>query len=86
MENGGWHFNYLGGAANIILKIQAYAHQEFNTTELLNMNTIHQRMMEKKDVLGRLYQYEVIPINEQTVPKYILDNLKKFDYMIYREP
>lgn len=80
--NGGWHFGYLGGADAIREKIKAFAHQEFNTPEVLN--AVDSRLAHKNDALGRLYQYKVVPIDEQ-FPKYLRDNLDKFDRMIYHE-
>lgn len=80
--NGGWHFGYLGGADAIREKIKAFAHQEFNTPEVLN--AVDSRLTHKNDALGRLYQYKVVPIDEQ-FPKYLRDNLNKFDWMVYHE-
>lgn len=79
--NGGWHFGFLGGADRVKDKIQAYAHQEFNVPEVLN--AIESRLAHKNDALGRLYEYKVVSINEH-FPKYLRDNLDKFDWMIYK--
>jgi beta-1,4-mannosyl-glycoprotein beta-1,4-N-acetylglucosaminyltransferase len=83
IKDGGWHFNFLGGADVIRKKIKSYAHGEFNVPEVLD--NIEQRLYQKKDALGRLYQYEVIPLDEH-YPKYILDNLDKFSNWIWEEP
>jgi len=82
IENGGWHYNFLGGVDKIKMKIKSYAHQEFNTPEFLD--AIESRLAGRVDVLGRLYKYEIIPLNEETTPKYILENLEKFDHLIYK--
>lgn len=82
IENGGWHFGYLGGAEKIKEKIKAYAHQEFNVPEVLD--TIQYKLDTKQDAISRLYKYEIIPVNEENTPKYILENLERFDYMIYK--
>lgn len=78
--DGGWHFNYLGGADAIRTKIQSFAHTEFNVPSVLD--NIDSRLANKRDALGRLYQYVVVPIDE-TYPKYIRENLDKFDSWIY---
>ncbi len=83
IENGGWHFGYVGGLDRIKSKIKAYAHQEFNLSEILD--GIESRINNRLDGIGRQYRYEIIPVNESTIPKYILENLEKFDYLIYKE-
>lgn len=83
VENGGWHFGYVGGIDRIKSKIKSFAHQEFAVPEVLdNIKTF---LDTKQDALGRQYKYEIIPVNEQNTPKYILENLEKFDYLIYKE-
>ncbi len=78
--NGGWHFNFLGGADAVKNKIISYAHQEFNVPEVLE--NVDVRLRSQKDALGRLYQYEVVEIDE-TYPQYIQDNLGQFRKWIY---
>ena len=75
IENGGWHFNFWGGADNIKQKIEAYAHQEFNNPETLE--NVASQLASNKDVFGRLYEYKVVPLDDN-LPKYLLDNLDKF--------
>ena len=36
-----------------------------------------------KDALGRLYEYKVIPIDEN-MPKYVLENPEKFEKYMYK--
>lgn len=80
IKDGGWHFNFLGGGQAIRQKIQSYAHQEFNTPDTLD--NIENRLYYQKDVLGRLYEYKVIPIDEN-MPKYVLENPEKFRRYMY---
>jgi len=82
IENGGWHFGYVGGVDRIKQKIKAYAHQEFAVPEILE--GIENRLAKIADGIGRQYKYEIIPVNEENTPKYILENLEKFDYLIYK--
>jgi len=79
--DGGWHMNYLGGAEEIRTKIKSYAHQEFNNIDTLN--NVEQRLAHKQDILGRQYQYTVVSIDDR-LPKYVLENLDKFDKYFYR--
>lgn len=82
IENGGWHFAFMGGADAIRAKIHAYAHTEFSTPDVLFR--VEERLAKLEDVLGRNDRYSVVPIDE-TYPKYLVQNLDKFDHMIYKE-
>ena len=65
IPEGGFHFNFWGGADAIRTKIKSYAHQEFAIPDVLN--NVEARLELRKDVLGRLYEYEVVPIDD-TLP------------------
>ena len=78
IQNAGWHFSYMGGAEAISYKIKSFAHQEFNKEEFTNLEIIKTRIKENKDVLGRNQQYLKVSI-DNTFPKYLCDNIKKFD-------
>lgn len=81
IKDGGWHFTYLGGIDAVKLKIQSYAHQEFNNPNILgNLETNRDRLV---DLLGRDYKYEVVSIDD-TYPKYLVENQEKFHSLIYR--
>lgn len=73
--DGGWHFGFMGGADAIKAKLQAYAHQEFNTDSVFD--GINELLKNQKDALGRLYQYKIVPIDE-TYPAYIRNNVERF--------
>jgi beta-1,4-mannosyl-glycoprotein beta-1,4-N-acetylglucosaminyltransferase len=79
--NGGYHFNFLGGTQAIREKIKAYAHQEFNAPSVLD--NVGMLLSRQKDALGRLYQYDIVPIDE-SYPRYIRENLDKFEDLIYK--
>jgi len=81
IENGGWHFNYMMGADAIRYKIRSFAHSEFNILDV--MMNVEDRLEKHLDVLGRKYQYEVVPLDD-SYPKYLLDNQDKFSRLIYK--
>jgi len=64
-------------------KIKSYAHQEFNVPGVLDR--VEGRLANKKDALGRLYEYKVVPIDYEHFPSYLVDNQDKFSHLIYRE-
>jgi beta-1,4-mannosyl-glycoprotein beta-1,4-N-acetylglucosaminyltransferase len=82
INKGGLHMNFWGGAEAIQTKIKSYAHQEFNIPAVLD--NVGTQLENRKDVLGRLYEYKVVPLDD-TLPKYFMNNLDKFDKYIYKE-
>lgn len=80
--NGGWHFTFFGGIERIQKKVKSFSHTEFDNPDILNPDNINYRLAHHLDVLGRLYEYEEIPMDD--LPKYVLDNLDKFDKFIYK--
>lgn len=81
IHNGGWHFGFLGGAEAVRTKIKSYAHQEFAVPEVLNL--VEGRLAAKKDALGRLYEYKVVPLDNH-FPQYLIDNQDRFSHLIYK--
>lgn len=77
IENGGWHFTYMGGIERIQTKLQNFAHTEYSyiasQTEVLE-----NRLNNKIDLLGRP-NGDTIKIDiDEIFPKYILENQEKF--------
>jgi len=78
IEDGGWHFSYLGGADKIIEKIESFSHQELNKPEFKNRETIARLISSGKDLFGRKgYTYRVVAI-DRTFPEQIIANTKKY--------
>ena len=80
-SDGGWHWNFIGNAEAIRLKIRSYAHSEFDTPDILLK--VDERLNNLQDVLGRKDLYWPVPIDE-TFPKYLVDNQDKFSHLIYK--
>jgi beta-1,4-mannosyl-glycoprotein beta-1,4-N-acetylglucosaminyltransferase len=78
INNGGWHFSFMGGEEKIIEKIESYAHQEYNNPYI--KNNIKDNIKNNMDPFFRGYLTK-IDIN-LTYPKYILDNLEKYKHLI----
>jgi len=78
IENGGWHFSFMGGVERVKTKIDAYSHQEFNNPHIIS--SIENNINGENDPFfrGKLSKVEI----DSTYPKYILDNLNKYSYMI----
>ena len=74
---------FLKEPKDIAKKIQSYSHSEFNTTEFTNEKKIAERIKNRQDIFDRNYKYEKVDLNN-TFPKYILENLKKFENWIIK--
>lgn len=81
VKDGLWHFSYLGGTQRIIKKIEAFAHQEYNTKEYKSEKRIEEAIYSRKTIFGGNIELEPIPIDE-TFPKYLRNNLNKFSQFI----
>ena len=74
IENGGWHFTFMGGAEQIRLKIESYGHQEYNNDSV--KDRVEENLKNNKDVLGR--SEFTFQIDESQLPKYLIDNREKY--------
>jgi len=75
VEDGGWHFSFMGDAARITAKIAATAHQEINNPEsvekILKQTTLEEVRQELQKGM-----IELIPIEE--LPGFIQTHLERF--------
>ena len=74
IENGGWHFTFMGGAEQIRLKIESYGHQEYNNDSV--KDRVEENLKNNKDVLGR--SEFTFQIDESQLPRYLIDNREKY--------
>jgi beta-1,4-mannosyl-glycoprotein beta-1,4-N-acetylglucosaminyltransferase len=81
VNEAGWHFSFLGGVDAIIKKIEAFAHSEYNKDEFKDPEKIKQYISEGKDIFGRGFKYDFIPL-DNTFPSYLLNNRNKFSNLI----
>ena len=88
VDNGGWHFTYMGGSKddNLIerveYKIKSAAHQEFNNKKILK--NLEKKITNKKDIFGRESRFRVTEI-DSSFPEYLLLNLESFSHLILKE-
>lgn len=82
IKNGGWHFSYLGGAEKIKQKIEAFAHQEYNSEKFKDIDRINLMINQGKDLFGRKkYSFKVVKL-DNTFPNYILKSKDKYSQLI----
>lgn len=88
VENGGWHFSYLGGTNRIVQKIEAFAHDEYNRDEYKDPAKIEamirrgEDIFGQKDANGQLLTWKPVPIDE-TFPVFLRQNLNKYSHLIF---
>jgi beta-1,4-mannosyl-glycoprotein beta-1,4-N-acetylglucosaminyltransferase len=74
IEEGGWHFTFMGGVEQIKRKLEAYGHQEYNNDGV--KNEVEDRLSAGKDVLGRNhFQFWE---DESGLPEWIRNNKPKY--------
>ena len=73
-DHGGWHCSYFGGVDRLIDKLEAYAHQQYNSPKYKDRKGIEARIRDKKDpVLRWKKKYRLSANDEETdayLPKY----------------
>jgi beta-1,4-mannosyl-glycoprotein beta-1,4-N-acetylglucosaminyltransferase len=79
IENGGWHFSFLGDAENYKLKLASYEHTENNTPD--NIARAEERIAKGIDPFGRNIGIKTVPIDE-SYPEYIQNNQDKYAHLI----
>jgi hypothetical protein len=85
VKNAGWHFTYMGGGEEIVKKLEAFSHQEFNT-EYIKSNVpylLDNCVKNGTDILGRPTQWIIHDIKDGTLPEYLVNNKEKFQEYIY---
>jgi len=82
-ENGGWHFTYMKSPEEISDKITDFSHTEYNLDKFTSVDSIQSRMKTFKDPYDRNYQLKIIEI-DNSFPKYIINNQKKYSHIIYQ--
>ena len=86
IPDAGWHFSYLGGIDAIIKKIQSFSHQEFNTPEYTDKKLLSKRIFSGQDLFKRTnHFYKTVDLDE-SFPKYIRENKRKYRHLIFRIP
>lgn len=83
IEDGGWHFSYLGGVDEIIRKLEAFSHSGYNNKKIKDRARIERAMAEGTDLFGRRYNHRFVEI-DNSYPQYVLDHLDRFEHLINR--
>ena len=88
VEDGGWHFGYMGGHGEkdikkrVQEKVISAAHQEYNSKHVLNQVT--DQIKDGKDIFGRDAKFIRCEIDE-SFPCYIREHQEELSYLIMQE-
>lgn len=77
INDGGWHFSFLGSPEFIASKIKSYVHDEYDTDEFTNLENIKKKIDNFTDPFNRNKKLKKINLNDE-YPKYITENKEKF--------
>jgi beta-1,4-mannosyl-glycoprotein beta-1,4-N-acetylglucosaminyltransferase len=79
IADGGWHFSWIGGAEQIVKKLEAWAHQELNIDSYKDASSIKKNIDASMDAFGRHKIRGIGLVNvDSTFPKFIVDNYDSF--------
>ena len=88
VEDGGWHFGYMGGHGEkdvkkrVTEKVISAAHTEYNSKHVLGQ--VENQIKDGKDIFGRDAKFVKAEIDE-SYPVYIREHQDELDYLIYHE-
>ena len=77
IKQGGWHFTWISSVEKIILKLESYAHQEYNKPEFKNLELIKAKIEAGYEILNPDGRCIIQPIDAQ-FPDYLVHNQEKF--------
>jgi len=82
IENGGWHFSYLGDEYAASTKLQAFSHTEYSGPEYSDPRKIREHMNEGTDLITPLQAFYVpVPVDD-TFPKPVVEDPKRWEQFI----
>lgn len=85
VEDGGWHFGYMGGSKEsdvrkrVAEKVQSAAHQEYNKKSILN--EVDDKIKDGEDIFGRDAKFTQVII-DNSFPEYLRTHLNEYAHLI----
>lgn len=89
IDDGGWHFTWMGGVERILLKMESMAHQELNKPEFRDPKIIEEKIRGGGDIFGEGMSVpggvsSIVKIDYQHMPKYLVDHQQEFSEIILK--
>ncbi len=88
VEDGGWHFGYMGGHGEsdvkkrVAQKVKSAAHQEYNSRSVLA--EVEDKIKDGKDIFDRQAQFVRVEIDE-SFPAYLREHKEDYAHFILQE-
>lgn len=84
VDDGGWHFSFMGGLDRIRTKIESYGEQSLNTADVKDslQNRVANCLTNGVDLFNRPCRFWKVFIDE-SYPEYLVENLEKFKDYVY---
>ena len=88
VDDGGWHFGYMGGHGEkdvkkrVTEKVVSAAHTGYNSKHVLSQ--VENQIKDGKDIFGREAKFVKTEIDD-SYPEYIRTHLDELDYLIYHD-
>lgn len=77
INNGGWHFSYLGNIDYIIDKLESFSHTELNKSQYKDPDRIKQIIKNGEDLFDQGLEFTQIVIDD-SYPSYLYNNQSEF--------
>lgn len=87
IENGGWHFSFLGGQESVRQKLSAYSYQGrrsryfLRVLDLIFKSRIQRKINNNRDIFNKGRKFSTVKI-DSTFPKFILENEGRYSAYI----
>ena len=87
VENGGWHFSFLGGQQRVREKLAAYSYQGRRSKFLLKIldklfpQRIQNKIEKNQDIFNTGRSFRTVQLDD-SFPRYLLENRHKFESLI----
>jgi beta-1,4-mannosyl-glycoprotein beta-1,4-N-acetylglucosaminyltransferase len=83
LRSAGWHFSCMQDAARLSLKLESFAHQEYNKTEFTDPADIAVRIRFGLDFVNRRDHYWCCVPLDDSFPKYLLKHQDRFQDLLF---